>query len=170
MSPDARPSDSDRPRHVLLAGGGSGGHVFPALAVGAELARRGWRVSFAGNPAGMEARLVPERGIAFVPLAARPVVGRGALARVGALATLATSALAARRRVRALGVATSSSAPGLRVGALAAAARRAGAPAAAPSSSRTRAPERPTAGSRASPARRRSPTRRPAASCAARRR
>jgi len=104
MSPDARPLDPDRPRHALLAGGGSGGHVFPALAVAAELARRGWRVSFAGNPAGMEARLVPERGVAFVPLAARPVVGRGVFARVGALATLAGSALAGRRRIRELAV------------------------------------------------------------------
>jgi UDP-N-acetylglucosamine--N-acetylmuramyl-(pentapeptide) pyrophosphoryl-undecaprenol N-acetylglucosamine transferase len=89
------------PRHVLLAGGGSGGHVFPALAVGEELARRGWRVSFAGDPRGMEARLVAGRGVEFVALAARPLVGRGPLARVAALATLARSTATARRLVRA---------------------------------------------------------------------
>ena len=94
----------DRPPHALLAGGGSGGHVFPALAIGDELRQRGWRVSFAGNPAGMEGRLVAERGLEFVPLAAKPLVGRGVIARVGALGTLAGSALGARRRIRAAGI------------------------------------------------------------------
>lgn len=89
--------------HVLLAGGGTGGHIFPALAVGEELTARGWRVSFAGSPAGLEARLVPERGVPFHALPAKPVVGKGALAKVGALATLGSSALAASRLVRRIG-------------------------------------------------------------------
>jgi len=96
MVDEIRERDPVHPR-VLLAGGGSAGHVFPALAIGDELARRGWRVSFAGNPAGMEAELVNARGIEFVPMAARPLVGRGAAARVRALETLARSARAARR-------------------------------------------------------------------------
>jgi UDP-N-acetylglucosamine--N-acetylmuramyl-(pentapeptide) pyrophosphoryl-undecaprenol N-acetylglucosamine transferase len=103
MAEDAR-DPRTQARHVLLAGGGSGGHVFPALAVGAELARRGWRVSFAGRPDGMERRLVEARGVAFVPLAARPLVGRGPVARARALATVTLSALRARRRLRELGV------------------------------------------------------------------
>ncbi|HEX2163576.1 MAG TPA: glycosyltransferase, partial [Thermoanaerobaculia bacterium] len=92
-------------RRVLLAGGGSGGHVFPALAVGAELAARGWRVDFGGAAAGMEARLVGERGLPFHPLPARPLVGRGVVDRARALWTLAGSTLAARGLVRRLGVA-----------------------------------------------------------------
>ncbi len=90
--------------HALLAGGGSGGHVFPALAVAEELAARGWRVSFTGSPGGFEARLVPERGIAFHGLPARPLLGRGPLARALALGTLARSAVAAAALVRRIDV------------------------------------------------------------------
>lgn len=88
---------------ALLAGGGSGGHVFPALAIGAELARRGWVVSYAGAAGGMEERLVGERGLPFYPLSARPLVGRGLFGRLRALLTLTLSAFSARRLVRRLG-------------------------------------------------------------------
>ncbi|MBV8200412.1 MAG: glycosyltransferase, partial [Acidobacteria bacterium] len=95
--------DLGRGPHALLAGGGTGGHVFPALAVAEELLARGWRVSYAGSPSGLEARLVPERGIAFFGLPARPLLGRGPLARGLALATLARSAVSAAALIRRLG-------------------------------------------------------------------
>ncbi|MEO8275565.1 MAG: undecaprenyldiphospho-muramoylpentapeptide beta-N-acetylglucosaminyltransferase [Thermoanaerobaculia bacterium] len=86
-------------RRALLAGGGSGGHVFPALAIGDELARRGWTVSFAGSPSGMEARLVAERGLPFVPFEARPLRGKSPWAKVAALLALIPSVRSARRRI-----------------------------------------------------------------------
>jgi len=89
--------------HVLLAGGGTGGHVFPALAVGDELRVRGWRVSFTGMAGGIEERLAGERGISFHPLPARPLVGRGLVAKVGALTTLVRSAGAAKRLIGEIG-------------------------------------------------------------------
>jgi UDP-N-acetylglucosamine--N-acetylmuramyl-(pentapeptide) pyrophosphoryl-undecaprenol N-acetylglucosamine transferase len=93
------PSASTTP-HVLLAGGGTGGHVFPALAVGDELRGRGWRVSFVGVAGGMEERLAGERGVAFHGLPAKPLVGRGPLSKIGALATLVSSAASARSLIR----------------------------------------------------------------------
>src|SRR5207247_6307968 len=50
------------PGPFLMAGGGTGGHVIPALAVARELRARGHRVSFVGTKLGMEARLVPAEG------------------------------------------------------------------------------------------------------------
>ncbi|MEA2561273.1 MAG: UDP-N-acetylglucosamine--N-acetylmuramyl-(pentapeptide) pyrophosphoryl-undecaprenol [Acidobacteriota bacterium] len=90
--------------HALLAGGGTGGHIFPALAVAEELGKRGWRVSFAGNESGLEARLVPERGIPFHALPAKPMVGRGLVGRVQSLATLTASGRVAAKLIRDLKV------------------------------------------------------------------
>ncbi|MEM6793202.1 MAG: UDP-N-acetylglucosamine--N-acetylmuramyl-(pentapeptide) pyrophosphoryl-undecaprenol N-acetylglucosamine transferase [Acidobacteriota bacterium] len=87
-------------RRALIAGGGSGGHVFPGLAVAAELERRGWKVAWAGRESGLEESLVTRRGLAFRALDARPLVGRGVAGKVRSLATLAASGLAARRLVQ----------------------------------------------------------------------
>jgi len=49
-------------RNFLMAGGGTGGHVIPALAVARELRQRGHRVFFVGTERGLEAKLVPAEG------------------------------------------------------------------------------------------------------------
>jgi UDP-N-acetylglucosamine--N-acetylmuramyl-(pentapeptide) pyrophosphoryl-undecaprenol N-acetylglucosamine transferase len=89
--------------HAVLSGGGSGGHVFPGLAVADELARRGWEVSWVGSTRALDARLVEERRVPFHGLPARPLVGRGPAAKVLALMTLAASVWRARGLLRRLG-------------------------------------------------------------------
>jgi UDP-N-acetylglucosamine--N-acetylmuramyl-(pentapeptide) pyrophosphoryl-undecaprenol N-acetylglucosamine transferase len=58
--------------HVLVMAGGTGGHVFPALAVAQELRERGCRVSWLGTAQGIEANLVPTAGLELHTL---PIAG-----------------------------------------------------------------------------------------------
>ena len=59
---------------VLIAAGGTAGHVFPALAVARRLATDGHEVRFAGTADGQEARLIPAAGFPFVGIEASPFV------------------------------------------------------------------------------------------------
>jgi UDP-N-acetylglucosamine--N-acetylmuramyl-(pentapeptide) pyrophosphoryl-undecaprenol N-acetylglucosamine transferase len=60
---------------VLIAGGGTAGHVFPALALARRLAAsHGAEVHFAGTAGGQEATLVPEAGFPFTTVEARPLL------------------------------------------------------------------------------------------------
>src|SRR5512139_3870769 len=66
-------------RTILVAAGGTGGHLFPGIAVADELVRRDpqTRVVFAGTPKGLESRLVPRAGYALELLPILPLNGVG---------------------------------------------------------------------------------------------
>ncbi|MBA4260818.1 MAG: undecaprenyldiphospho-muramoylpentapeptide beta-N-acetylglucosaminyltransferase [Comamonadaceae bacterium] len=62
---------------ALIMAGGTGGHIFPGLAVADALRERGWRVHWLGAPDSMESRLVPPRGFALETIDFGGVRGKG---------------------------------------------------------------------------------------------
>ena len=64
-------------RRALVMAGGTGGHIFPGLAVAEALRARDWIVHWVGAPDSMESRLVPPRGFAFETVNFSGVRGKG---------------------------------------------------------------------------------------------
>jgi UDP-N-acetylglucosamine--N-acetylmuramyl-(pentapeptide) pyrophosphoryl-undecaprenol N-acetylglucosamine transferase len=64
-------------RTIVIMAGGTGGHVFPGLAVAAAMRARAWDVVWLGHPEGMESRLVPKHGIPMKPVRFGGLRGKG---------------------------------------------------------------------------------------------
>ncbi|MBL9006193.1 MAG: undecaprenyldiphospho-muramoylpentapeptide beta-N-acetylglucosaminyltransferase [Myxococcales bacterium] len=95
------------PPHIVIAGGGTGGHLFPGVALADELAARGFAITFVGTARGIEARVIPTTPYAL------QLIDVAGLKRQGVLATLRSlfrvplallSALRILRRIRPVAV------------------------------------------------------------------
>ncbi len=87
----------------VVAGGGTGGHVMPAIALAEALVARGDRVLVLGSERGLEQKLVAPAGFELVALPSRQVAGQGLVARARALLTLLATVPAAHAILRRRG-------------------------------------------------------------------
>ncbi len=115
---------------VIIAGGGSGGHVFPGIAVADELRRLdpGAQITFVGTARGLESRLVPASGYSLELLTVEPMVGGGAARAVRGALVAARATVSARSLVNRLRPDVVLSVGGYAAGPLSLAARTRGVP------------------------------------------
>ncbi|MGC3818822.1 undecaprenyldiphospho-muramoylpentapeptide beta-N-acetylglucosaminyltransferase [Acinetobacter sp. G11] len=93
-----------KPKHVMMMAAGTGGHVFPALAVAKELQQQGIEVSWLATPTGMENRLLKNHNIPIYQIDIQGVRGNGAVRKLLAPFKILKATLSAMRYMKQLKV------------------------------------------------------------------
>lgn len=88
-------------KHLLIMAAGTGGHIFPGLAIADTMRARGWQVSWLGTLRGMEADIVPKRGIVFDAIDFAGLRGKGLMHTLKGAIKMLTSFLRCRTILRA---------------------------------------------------------------------
>ena len=79
------------PRRLMIMAAGTGGHIFPGIAIAQTMRERGWQVSWLGTAHGMEQQLVPQQGIAIDSIDFSGMRGKGLAHTIGGAFKLAAS-------------------------------------------------------------------------------
>lgn len=87
-------------KRIMIMAGGTGGHVFPALAVAENLRTKGWTVTWLGTEKGLENRVVPANAIEIDYLSVAGVRGKGLLTKLKSVFLLFKACAQAMRHLR----------------------------------------------------------------------
>ena len=95
-----------QPKHVMMMAAGTGGHVFPALAVAKDLEQQGIEVSWLATPAGMENRLLKNHNIPIYQIDIQGVRGNGVVRKLAAPFKILKATFSAMKYMKQLKVDT----------------------------------------------------------------
>jgi UDP-N-acetylglucosamine--N-acetylmuramyl-(pentapeptide) pyrophosphoryl-undecaprenol N-acetylglucosamine transferase len=87
-------------KKIMIMAGGTGGHVFPALAVAENLREKGWTVTWLGTERGLENRVVPAKGFELDYLSVAGLRGKGLFFKLKSVLLLFKACWQARRHLK----------------------------------------------------------------------